>query len=145
MGTYIKFNASDAGAGFVYCAMQEFTDEGKGPKKVVSIPLGKFLEDETDFTLLDGPCHRIYLEEPLGVYEKHFLDGSIAILSEEEQNVCRQIVDRAMNGSYDELLKPPSVDEQVDAFIKDFFEETDAPIKQKDFLEEFFNEIEQNK
>ena len=41
------------------------------------------------------------------------------------------------------LLKPPSVDEQVEDFIKQFFEEDDEQLEQKDFLAEFFEELEQ--
>jgi len=44
---------------------------------------------------------------------------------------------------WDELLKPPSVDEQVEDFIKQFFEEEDEPLEQKDFLAEFFDELEE--
>ena len=47
---------------------------------------------------------------------------------------------------YDELLKPPTIDEQVEDFIKEFFEEGDSePLEQKDFLAEFFEEISENK
>ena len=45
---------------------------------------------------------------------------------------------------WDELLKPPSVDEQVEDFIKQFFEDEDEPLEQKDFLAEFFDELEEN-
>ena len=45
--------------------------------------------------------------------------------------------------TWDELLKPPSVDEQVEDFIKQFFEEEDEPLEQKDFLAEFFDELEE--
>lgn len=43
---------------------------------------------------------------------------------------------------YDEILKPPTIDEQVEDFIKEFFEEGDSePLEQKDFLAEFFEEL----
>ena len=57
---------------------------------------------------------------------------------------------------YDELLAPPSVDQQVEDFIKEFFEsendpisefeniENDKPLDQKDFLAEFFAELEED-
>ena len=48
-----------------------------------------------------------------------------------------------INEEWDELLKPPSVDEQVEDFIKQFFEEEDEPLEQKDFLAEFFKELEE--
>ena len=44
---------------------------------------------------------------------------------------------------WDDLLKPPSVDEQVEDFIKEFFEDgEDEGVEQKDYLEEFFKELE---
>ena len=44
---------------------------------------------------------------------------------------------------YDEILRPPTVDEQVEDFIKEFFEnEEEEPLEQKDFLAEFFAELE---
>ena len=46
--------------------------------------------------------------------------------------------------AYDELLKPPTVDQQVEDFIKEFFEdEEEEPLEQKDFLAEFFAELEE--
>jgi hypothetical protein len=49
-----------------------------------------------------------------------------------------------LNKEWDELLKPPTVDEQVEDFIKEFFDndEDDKPLEQKDFLAEFFAELE---
>ena len=57
---------------------------------------------------------------------------------------------------YDELLAPPSVDQQVEDFIKEFFEgdedplsdfnnlDNEKPLDQKDFLAEFFAELEED-
>jgi hypothetical protein len=41
-------------------------------------------------------------------------------------------------------LNLPTVDEQVEDFIKEFFDndEDDKPLEQKDFLAEFFAELE---
>ena len=45
---------------------------------------------------------------------------------------------------WDELLKPPTVDQQVEDFIKEFFEDDEEePLEQKDFLAEFFAELEE--
>jgi len=46
---------------------------------------------------------------------------------------------------FDDLLKPPSIDDQIDNFIKEFFEEKDDSNNQKDFLAQFFEEIESKK
>ena len=44
--------------------------------------------------------------------------------------------------THDELLKPPSVDEQVEDFIKEFFENDESEaLEQKDFLADFFDEV----
>ena len=63
-------------------------------------------------------------------------------------------IDICINEKYDELLAPPSVDQQVEDFIKEFFEpesdvkdiediDGDTPLDQKDFLAEFFAELEE--
>ena len=47
---------------------------------------------------------------------------------------------------WDELLKPPTVDQQVEDFIKEFFDEEEKdekPLEKKDFLAEFFQELEE--
>ena len=44
---------------------------------------------------------------------------------------CKKSV---FNEVYDELLKPPTVDQQVEDFIKEFFEDDEEePLEQKDF------------
>ena len=41
-------------------------------------------------------------------------------------------------------MKPPTVDQQVEDFIKEFFEDDEEePLEQKDFLAEFFAELEE--
>jgi len=107
-------------------------------------PLDKFLEIEDGFTLLDGDVYFIYIEQPVNVTTKSWLDGSIQILTKEEQTICDDIANKAIAGSYDDLNKPPSNDEQVQKFIDEFFSETEnTPVQQKDLLAEFFAEIEE--
>ena len=70
-------------------------------------------------------------------------DEDIAHLIDLTKKICLKEV-------YDELLAPPSVDQQVEDFIKEFFEDeedlddidNDKPLDQKDFLAEFFAELE---
>jgi len=52
---------------------------------------------------------------------------------------------------HDDLVAPPSVDQQVEDFIKEFFEDdnlenldNEKPLDQKDFLAEFFAELEED-
>ena len=70
-------------------------------------------------------------------------DDDISFLTDLTKKICLKEV-------YDELLAPPSVDQQVEDFIKEFFEDeedldnidNDKPLDQKDFLAEFFAELE---
>ena len=99
--------------------------------------------------ILEGSCYSIYMEEKpeMQIYEKKFLDDTPNTdLTEEEKGYFREVVKRAcVNEEWDELLKPPSVDEQVEDFIKEFFEDTESEeLEQKDYLEEFFKELEED-
>ena len=72
-------------------------------------------------------------------------DDDISFLTDLTKKICLKEV-------YDELLAPPSVDQQVEDFIKEFFEDeedldnidNDKPLDQKDFLAEFFAELEED-
>ena len=72
-------------------------------------------------------------------------DDDVTFLIDLTKKICLKEV-------YDELLAPPSVDQQVEDFIKEFFEdeedldniENDKPLDQKDFLAEFFAELEED-
>jgi len=148
MKKYLKFNALEDGCDIVHCITQEFDEESKRPRQEIVIPLAKFLEVEKEFDLLKGSCYSIYIEERpgrRGYYEKQFLDGSSMPLNKHEITVCKIIVDNALiERKYDDLTKPPSSDEQVEEFIKSFFEETEEPIEQRNLLAEFFEELEQS-
>ena len=65
-------------------------------------------------------------------------------MSEEDIIWAKEFVIRAcVEEEWDELLKPPTVDQQVEDFIKEFFEDDEEePLEQKDFLAEFFAELE---
>ena len=57
-----------------------------------------------------------------------------------------KLIDRAcINNEFDYLNAPPSVDEQVEDFIKEFFDEEEKPLEKRDFLEEFFAELDEDK
>ena len=75
--------------------------------------------------------------------EKKSIDGSYEPLSEEEITYVKSLIERAcVNLEFEDLLKPPSIDDQIDEFIKEFFDEEDDPVEQKDFLSDFFKELE---
>ena len=77
--------------------------------------------------------------------EKKDINNIIVPLTEDEIEFCVDTTKQAcIEELWDELLKPPSVDEQVEDFIKQFFEEDEEqPLEQKDFLAEFFEELEE--
>jgi len=143
---FIKFNALDNETRIVYCGYRKITNESKGELIQRTFPYDQFIEKEPRVAnLLKGMVFSLYLEEtPTVKYtEKKWLDGRLEPLNEDEANYCRDLVMRATIGEeWDDLLKPPSVDEQVEEFIKEFFEETSEPVEQKDYLEEFFKELE---
>ena len=77
--------------------------------------------------------------------------GDVDHVSDENIDWIKTFVKCAcLNEDYDDLIAPPSVDQQVDDFIKEFFEDDDLenlnnekPLEQKDFLAEFFAELEE--
>ena len=146
----IKFNAFDTEGKLVYCSYRKFEKGEKGTQIERSLPFDKFIESENKLgEILEGSCYSVYMEEKseMQIYEKKFLDDTPNTdLTEEEKDYFRDIVKRAcVDEEWDELLKPPSVDEQVEDFIKEFFEDTESEeLEQKDYLEEFFKELEED-
>jgi hypothetical protein len=95
--------------------------------------------------MVQGIITNIYYEQrgDFIITEKKDISNNIETLTEDEITFCVETVKKAcIDELWDELLKPPSVDEQVEDFIKQFFEEEDEPLEQKDFLAEFFEELE---
>jgi len=138
---YMKFNAVDRDSQFVFFNYRDY--ENKEAKPIsLAIPLDKFRTIETDFSLLDGDVTTIYLEEPSKIYQKIWLDGKHEELTEAEKELCRAYVIKAcVDNAYDSLTKPPSLDQDVEQFIKDFFKDTQQTT-QKDFIEDFFKEVD---
>tara|TARA_Y100000114_G_scaffold24929_1_gene20668 strand:+ start:8751 stop:9344 length:594 start_codon:yes stop_codon:yes gene_type:complete len=144
---YLKFNVDDISQSMVFF---EYTPKIEGEKnKLVTraIPLSKLLEVEQKLSeYLEGDTVGIYFEERPNslVSEKHYEDF-MEPLEEEMYDYVRELTKRAcFDKEFDELLKPPSIDEQVEDFIKEFFTDEDSEdIEQKDFLEDFFSELEE--
>ena len=142
---YWKFNVDDISQSMVFF---EYTPKVEGERaKLVSraIPLSKLLDIEQKLAeYLEGDTVGIYFEERPDslVSEKHFEDY-IEPLEEDMYDYVRDITRRAcVDKEFDELLKPPSIDEQVEDFIKEFFTDDESEeIEQNDFLEEFFSEL----
>ena len=96
--------------------------------------------------MVKGTITNIYYEQrgDFIITEKKDINNTLVPLTEDEITFCVETVKKAcIEETWDELLKPPSVDEQVEDFIKQFFEEEDEPLEQKDFLAEFFDELEE--
>ena len=143
---FIKFEIDELTADSVFCQYREVTEEGKGELKTRTFPLDKIGQEVSDIPrLVAGTITNIYYEQrgDFVVSEKKDINNDIVPLTEDEIIFCVETVKKAcIDELWDELLKPPSVDEQVEDFVKQFFEEDDEPLEQKDFLAEFFDELE---
>ena len=155
MNYYIKVNIAERGDDpFAYFAIKDYEKGKRAPLIARHFPLDLLAEQEPRLMeFVEGDIDNAYLEIKKGyTVNQTSEDGIIAgELSEEAveflttlaKNVC-------LEEKYDELLAPPSVDQQVEDFIKEFFEEDsefadfddDKPLEQKDFLAEFFAELE---
>lgn len=141
-----KFQMAKGELNFIYFYKAEIDDNTGAfiSRDQLSIPLDKFMEAEPKITLLTNGCYSIYLEEPQDVYEKKFINGEITEFDERDLYVINTLMKKALQDRlYDDLLKPPSVEEQVDSFIKDFFNDPETNTEEQEkLLEEFFKELE---
>ena len=145
---YIKFNIDEMNQEMVFCEYREITDGTKGPMLTRAFPLDKIGDLEPKLLeLVAGEITGIYYERRNNtcVKETKYLDD-VESIDDEHIEWMESFVKRAcVEEEWDELLKPPSVDQQVEDFIKEFFEdEEEEPLEQKDFLAEFFAELEED-
>jgi hypothetical protein len=105
--------------------------------------------------MVEGDITDVYYEEfneEVRASEIKWFLGEKETNSEEDVDWIKTFVKCAcVNEDYDELIAPPTVDQQVEDFIKEFFEEDEIenlddekPLEQKDFLAEFFAELEED-
>jgi hypothetical protein len=141
----IKFNAIDIDSKIVYCFYRDTSENKKSPGIERLFSYDIFTEKEPRLkSMLEGDICSIYLQDDYT--EKKSVDGTLEGLSEEEITYIKDLVMRACSRlEFDDLLKPPSIDDQIDNFIKEFFDEKDDSNNQKDFLAQFFEEIEDKK
>lgn len=141
----IKFNAIDTDGNLVYCYYRNLSEGKQAVPVERSFAYDKFIEKEPKLAdYLEGDIYSLYIED--NYTEQKSLDGSYGPLSDECVSYCKELVTKACQGlAYDDLLAPPSVDDQIDSFIKEFFDEDDNPAEQKDFLADFFKELEEDK
>jgi hypothetical protein len=141
----IKFNAIDTDGNLVYCYYRNLSEGKQSTAVERTFAYDKFIEKEPKLAeYLEGDIYSLYIED--NYTEQKSLDGSYGPLSDECVSYCKELVTKACQGlAYDELLTPPSIDEEIDSFIKEFFDEEDEPAEQKDFLADFFKELEEEK
>jgi hypothetical protein len=141
----IKFNAIDIDAKIVYCFYRDTSEIKKSTGIERTFSYDSFIEKEPKLkSMLEGDVCSIYLQDDYT--EKKAVDGTHESLSEDEASYIKELVVRACsNLEFDDLLKPPSIDDQIDNFIKEFFDENENADTQKDFLAQFFDEIEDKK
>lgn len=143
---YIKFNIDEMNQSKVFCEYREISETEKGPMLVRAFDLEMLGEHEPKvLDLVAGVITGIYYEKrgSTTVKETNYLDHSESIEDEDIVWIEEFVKKVCVQEIYDELLKPPTVDQQVEDFIKEFFEdEEEEPLEQKDFLAEFFAELE---
>ena len=145
---YIKFEIDELTNNQVFCQYREITEEGKGQLLSRSFPIEKLSEEIPEISkMVHGTITNIYYEQrgDFIITEKKDINNVIVPLTEDEIEFCVDTTKQAcIEELWDEFLKPPSVDEQVEDFIKQFSEEDEEqPLEQKDFLAEFFEELEE--
>ena len=143
---YIKFHIDEMEQEFVFCEYRKIEEDTKGPLISRAFPFSKILEREPRIQeLVVGPIIGIYYEQRGSrcTSERQWIDRVEPLEEEVISWIIALVKKICIEEAYDELLKPPTIDEQVEDFIKEFFEEGDSePLEQKDFLAEFFEELE---
>lgn len=144
---YVKFYIDEMNQNMVFCEYREIVDGKKSPMIIRAFPLEKIGDLESKLLeLVDGEIIGLYYERrnTTIVKETQYLDQTDSI-DDETITWIESFVKRAcIQEEWDELLKPPTVDQQVEDFIKEFFEDDEEePLEQKDFLAEFFAELEE--
>lgn len=113
-------------------------------------PIDKFVEDEPKLlskSSLDT-YERLYLRTKKNIIIAEVIsttDNSVKrVLDLEDINYYINLINRVvLDNEFDYLNDPPSVEDQVEDFIKRFFnDDEEEDLKQKDFLADFFAELE---
>ena len=169
---YFKFHIDEDDAKLVYCEYRDLSKGKSSPLLVRSFPLEVIGDKETKlFDMVHGDITDVYYEEfnnDVRASEIKWFLGDIEHNSDEDVEWIKSFVKRScVDEEYDDLVVPPSVDQQVEDFIKEFFEDdsstpdsglqptpfadddlanldSEKPLDQKDFLAEFFAELEED-
>jgi|TARA_R110001632_G_scaffold103356_1_gene212000 polyhydroxyalkanoate synthesis regulator phasin len=146
---YIKIHIDEMFQKMIFFEYRLIEEDKSNDMVNRAFPFAKLVEKEPHIEeLVKGTIIGIYYEQRGSniTTERQWIDKSEPL----DQDTIDYIVSLAkrvcVNMVYDEILKPPTIDEQVEDFIKEFFEEGDSePLEQKDFLAEFFEELSDDK
>lgn len=145
----IKFNAIDIDGKMVYCFFRDISENKKNLGVEKQFSYDSFVEKEPRLKdMLEGDIFSIYLED--NYTEKKSLDGSYVSLTKDETDYIISLVKRACIDLEFDVLLSSSIDDQINSFIKEFFDEKSVDevkaveASPKDFLAEFFKDIEQS-
>ncbi len=154
---YIKCVISDSSNPYAYFAYKNYHEGKNADIKSRSFPLELIIDHEPKLKELvaGDDVDTVYYEQKKHTTVNMITDDGLTIGSIENEDIDF-LIDLTkkicLKEVYDELLAPPSVDQQVEDFIKEFFEDEedlddidgDKPLDQKDFLAEFFAELEED-
>lgn len=144
---YIKFNIDEMRQQTVFAQFKEIKAGEKSKMIIRAFPMDVLAEKEPKILeMVAGEIIGVYYErrgKDSIVSEIQNGISTVPIAEEDVDWIEHLVKEICINEKYDDLLKPPTVDEQVEDFIKEFFENDDTePLEQKDFLAEFFSDIE---
>ena len=142
---YIKVHIDEMFQKFIFFEYRLIEEDKSNDMVSRAFPFAKLIEKEPKIEeLVAGTIIGIYYEQRGNSYvsERQWLDKSEELDQDTIDYIKRLAIKVCVDLTYDEILKPPTIDEQVEDFIKEFFEEGDSePLEQKDFLAEFFEEL----
>jgi len=149
MKEYIKFNIDEHNQAHLFCVYKEIKDGVKSQTVSRAFPLNLIGDKEPKILeMVEGEVVSVYYEQSgsrVLASEVNTLEETTPLSDEDIKYAIDMVKRCCVEMAYDDLLKPPSIDEQVEDFIKEFFENEDTEtIKQDDFLANFFEEAEES-
>lgn len=147
---YYKVHIDEDDSFTAYFEYRKLEKGVKNPMLRKNFPIDILGEEEPRILeLVEGEVTDIYYEEREGqMLASEIKEINIIVdkIKEEDVTYLKDLVKRTcVDNEYDSLIAPPTVDQQVEDFIKEFFENDDEePLEQKDFLAEFFAELEED-
>jgi len=147
---YYKVHIDEDDSFTAYFEYRKLEKGVKHPMLRKNFPIDIIGEEEPRILeLIEGEVTDIYYEEREGqmlASEIKEINVIVDQIKEEDVTYLKDLIKRTcVDNEYDSLIAPPTVDQQVEDFIKEFFEDDEEePLEQKDFLAEFFAELEED-